>query len=52
MRVIENLGPSGVRAVKRVANPDTPIPAALSLEREVIPNEDRIAAAARSLMDG
>ncbi len=52
MRVIENLGPSGVRAVKRVANPDIPIPAALSLEREVIPNEERIAAAARSLMEG
>ena len=51
VRVIENLGPSGVKAVSRVANPDIPIPAALSLEREVIPNEDRIAAAARALVE-
>lgn len=51
-RVIENLGPSAVKAVSRLANPDVPIPAALSLEREVIPNEDRITAAARALVEG
>lgn len=51
-RVIENLGPSAVEALSRVANPDIPIPAALSLEREVIPNEDRITAAARAVIDG
>ena len=50
-RVIENLGPSAVKAVSRVANPDIPIPAALSLEREVIPNEDRITSAARALVE-
>lgn len=52
MRVIENLGPSEVRVVNCVANPGIPIPAALSREREVIPNEDRITAAACSLMEG
>lgn len=51
-RIVEALGPSRVTAVGRVANPDVPIPAALSLEREVIPNEDRIEAAVRSLLDG
>lgn len=51
-RVVEALGPSGLTAVGRVANPDVPIPAALSLEREVIPHEDRIEAAVRSLLNG
>ncbi len=49
-RVVEALGPSRIMAIGRVANPDVPIPAALSLEREVIPNEERIEAAARSLL--
>jgi pyruvate dehydrogenase E1 component beta subunit len=48
-RVVEELGPSAVTGVKRVAEPDVPIPAALSLEREVIPNEERIADAVRNL---
>lgn len=47
-RVVENLGPSAIKGVTRLANPDLPIPAALSLEREVIPNEDRILQAARA----
>ena len=51
-RVIENLGPSAVKAVTRVANPDIPIPAALALEREVIPNEERIVSAARTAVEG
>ena len=51
-RVIENIGPSAVKSLGRVANPDIPIPAALSLEREVIPTVDRIAAAARSVVEG
>lgn len=42
-RVMEQLGPSAVRSVRRIAEPDVPIPAALSLEREVIPNEESIA---------
>ena len=49
-RVIEALGPSAVQAIGRVAEPDVPIPAALSLEREVIPNEGRIVEAALSLV--
>jgi pyruvate dehydrogenase E1 component beta subunit len=48
-RVVEELGPTAVRGVRRVAEPDVPIPAALSLEREVIPNEERIADAVRDL---
>ncbi|MBI2238203.1 MAG: alpha-ketoacid dehydrogenase subunit beta [Actinobacteria bacterium] len=51
-RVVEELGPASVRAVRRVAEPDVPIPAALSLEREVIPNEDQIVDAARALASG
>ncbi len=51
-RVVEALGPSLVTAIGRVANPDVPIPAALPLEREVIPSEHRIEAAARSLLSG
>ena len=49
-RVVENLGPTVVKGVSRLANPDLPIPAALSLEREVIPNEDRILSAARAIV--
>lgn len=48
-RVVEELGPAAVTGVKRIAEPDVPIPAALSLEREVIPNEERIADAVRDL---
>jgi pyruvate/2-oxoglutarate/acetoin dehydrogenase E1 component len=50
-RVVEALGPSGIRAAGRVANPDVPVPAALVLEREIIPGEDRIERAVRSLLD-
>ena len=49
-RVMEEIGPSGLRSVARLALPDTPIPAALSLEREVIPQVDGIVAAARRLI--
>ena len=49
-RVIERLGPSQVKAVGRVANPDVPIPAALSLEEMVIPREPAILESARSLV--
>ena len=49
-RVIEELGPSGVRAVGRLAEPDVPIPAALSLERMVIPDAASIASSARRLV--
>ncbi len=49
-RVVENLGSSAIKGVSRLGNPDLPIPAALSLEREVIPNEDRILSAARAII--
>lgn len=51
-RTIEQLGPSGVRAVGRLAEPDVPIPAAKSLEDELIPSVGGIVAAARRLVDG
>jgi pyruvate/2-oxoglutarate/acetoin dehydrogenase E1 component len=41
-----------VRGVRRVAEPDIPIPAALTLERAVMPNEDRIAESVRTLIRG
>jgi pyruvate dehydrogenase E1 component beta subunit len=50
-RVVEALGPSRIRAARRVANPDVPIPAALVLERQIIPGEERIEQAVRSLLD-
>ena len=50
-RVVEQLGPSTVQSVRRIAEPDVPIPAALSLEREVIPSEDSIAEGIRQLLE-
>jgi pyruvate dehydrogenase E1 component beta subunit len=52
MRVIERLGLSGLRQVERLAVPDVPIPAALSLERAVLPGPDRIAARLRRMAAG
>jgi len=51
-RTIETLGPGGVRAVGRLAEPDVPIPAAKSLEDEVIPSVAAIERAALALVDG
>jgi len=51
-RVVEHLGPSGLKAVGRLAEPDVPIPAALSLEQAVIPQESSIATAVRSVLEG
>lgn len=48
-RVIETIGPAGVKAIARLAVPDVPIPAALSLERQVIPQTEKIVACARAL---
>lgn len=50
-RVFESLGPAGLKAASRVAEPDVPIPAALPLEEEVIPNETRIVRSVRSMLD-
>jgi pyruvate dehydrogenase E1 component beta subunit len=51
-RVIETLGPSALQGVARLAEPDIPIPAALSLERQVIPDRDRVEDALWTLVDG
>jgi pyruvate dehydrogenase E1 component beta subunit len=49
-RVVEALGPSVLRAVGRLATPDVPIPAALTLEQAVLPGPAAIAAALRRLV--
>jgi len=46
-RVVERLGPGGVRRVARHAVPDVPIPAARSLEEAVVPGAASIARAIR-----
>lgn len=51
-RTIEALGPGGLRGVRRLAEPDVPIPAAKALEDVVIPSVAAIADACRSLADG
>jgi len=48
-RVLERLGPSGLKAFARHAVPDVPIPAALSLEEAVVPGPASIADAVRAL---
>jgi acetoin:2,6-dichlorophenolindophenol oxidoreductase subunit beta len=48
-RVFETLGPDVLRAVARHAVPDVPIPAALPLERAVVPREDSILRAIEEL---
>jgi pyruvate dehydrogenase E1 component beta subunit len=49
-RVVEEGGPESRPRVARHAVPDVPIPAALSLERAVIPSSESIAEAARRLV--
>lgn len=49
-RIIEKIGPSVLSAVSRLANPDIPIPAALSLEERVIPRTAAIVEAAQALL--
>jgi pyruvate dehydrogenase E1 component beta subunit len=51
-RVLEKLGPSGLRAFARHAVPDVPIPASLPLEQAVLPHADSIARALRMLVVG
>jgi pyruvate dehydrogenase E1 component beta subunit len=50
-RTVEALGPA-CRAVRRLAEPDVPIPAAKVLEDLVIPSELAIASACRELLEG
>ncbi|WP_320671363.1 alpha-ketoacid dehydrogenase subunit beta [Patulibacter defluvii] len=49
-RVIEQVGLSGLRAFDRLAVPDVPIPAALTLEQAVLPTTDAIRTAAAKLV--
>ena len=50
-RTAEALGPA-VRGVRRLAEPDVPIPAAKNLEDAVIPSVSAIAEACRALAEG
>jgi acetoin:2,6-dichlorophenolindophenol oxidoreductase subunit beta len=43
-RALEELGPRGLRAFARLAEPDVPLPASEALETELIPTAQRIAA--------
>ncbi len=52
LRVIERLGLTGLRQVERLAVPDVPIPAALSLEKAVLPGPDKIAQRLRQMAGG
>jgi pyruvate dehydrogenase E1 component beta subunit len=49
-RTFEALGPAGLRGVRRLAEPDVPIPAAKSLEDVIIPSVASIALEARELV--
>lgn len=50
-RVLELLGPGAIKAVKRHAVPDVPIPAARSLEEAVVPGVASIARAIRAIAE-
>ncbi len=51
-RCLERLGPGAIRQVSRLAVPDVPIPAALTLERAVVPGPEMIAARLRDMARG
>jgi pyruvate dehydrogenase E1 component beta subunit len=48
-RVVEGLGPGGLRQIKRHAMPDIPLPAAITLEQAAVPNVGSIINAVRSM---
>lgn len=52
MRVLETLGFDALKQVERLAVPDVPIPAALSLEKAVVPGAELIAARLRQMAKG
>jgi pyruvate dehydrogenase E1 component beta subunit len=52
MRVVEALGPSALRQISRLAVPDIAIPAALSLEQQIVPGASAIAARLRDMAKG
>ena len=47
--VVEALGPSVLRQVKRHAMPDIPLPAAITLERAAVPSSASIVSVVRSM---
>ena len=49
VRVLDRVGLGGLDRYARHALPDVPIPAAVTLERAVVPNAESIAAAVRGL---
>ena len=49
LRVLKETGFSALTQAERLAVPDVPIPAALSLERAVVPNAGSIAAKLRAM---
>lgn len=49
VRVLERLGPSSLRQLRRHAVPDVPIPAALSLEEVLVPGPASIARVLRDM---
>jgi pyruvate dehydrogenase E1 component beta subunit len=52
LRVLRETGFGALRQVERLAVPDVPIPAALSLERAVVPGRDSIASKLRDMARG
>lgn len=52
LRVIDKLGFDGLSQAERLAVPDVPIPAALSLERAVVPGQQMIADKLRQMAKG
>ena len=50
-QVAETVGPQAVRQYRRLAVPDIPVPAALTLEQAVIPSAQSIERAVRSMME-
>lgn len=50
-RVLEHVGPKVLSAYGRLAEPDVPIPAAETLESELIPTSDRIVEAVEAMLE-
>lgn len=52
VRVLERLGPTALRQIGRLAVPDVPIPAAITLEQAVVPGPEAISAKLRVMAKG
>jgi pyruvate dehydrogenase E1 component beta subunit len=48
--VVERLGMGALLQARRCANPNVPVPGALSLEPEIVPDADRIVKAVTTMM--